>query len=170
MKRFFKSRTLALALVFSLLFMTIRCGFILYPERRGREPGELEKIDPVVLIMDCAWLLVFVIPGIAALAVDAVTGGLYLTDNKKSINLNPGQRLAFRLNGEAPVDAIIEVAIKSQEDGESENLFIKSLERGEEVKNQITFRIPSDIKAGDYDLLLTVNGVANACWNLNIEE
>ncbi len=76
MRKFLKSRALALVLVASLLFMTVQCGFILYPERRGREPGELERIDPVVLIMDCAWLLVFVIPGIAALAVDAVTGTL----------------------------------------------------------------------------------------------
>jgi len=42
MKKLFKTTTLALVLVFSLLFMTIQCGFILYPERRGEMPDRIE--------------------------------------------------------------------------------------------------------------------------------
>jgi len=170
MKRFLKSRTLIFALTASLLFMTIRCGFLLYPERRGRPPQELEKIDPVVLIMDCAWLLVFIVPGLVALLVDTTTGGLYMSGGGKSTNLHPGQKMAFRLNGESPTDAIVEVAIKSRDNGESEDLFMKSLMQGEELKSLVTFNIPSDIKTGDYELLLMVNGVPNASWNFNIKE
>jgi hypothetical protein len=51
------------------------CGYILYPERRGRSGG---RIDVGVAVMDGLWLLVFLIPGIIAFVVDFSTGCIYL--------------------------------------------------------------------------------------------
>jgi len=61
------------------------CGYFLYPERRGQPKGE---IDLPVLIMDCAGLLLFIIPGVAALAVDFSSGAIYLPNKKKGASLD----------------------------------------------------------------------------------
>jgi hypothetical protein len=55
------------------------CGTILYPERRGQKSGQL---DVAVILLDGACLLVFVIPGIIAFAVDFATGAIYLPPGK----------------------------------------------------------------------------------------
>ncbi len=51
------------------------CGTILYPERTGQPPGWL---DPGVVILDGVGLLLFLIPGVIAFAVDFATGAIYL--------------------------------------------------------------------------------------------
>lgn len=51
------------------------CGTILYPERRGQPGG---PIDWKVFALDGIFLLLFVIPGVIAFAVDFTTGAIYL--------------------------------------------------------------------------------------------
>mgnify|MGYP006969362142 CR=1 FL=1 len=51
------------------------CGTILHPERIGQPPG---RIDPGVVALDGVGLLVFLIPGAIAFAVDFYTGAIYL--------------------------------------------------------------------------------------------
>lgn len=50
------------------------CGFILYPNRRGRTGGQ---VDIPVLIIDLLWLLPGLIPGAVCLIVDFTTGCIY---------------------------------------------------------------------------------------------
>jgi hypothetical protein len=70
-----KVRRLAtLALAASCLFDT-SCGTILHPERIGQPPG---RLDPGVVALDGVGLLVFLIPGAIAFAVDFYTGAIYL--------------------------------------------------------------------------------------------
>lgn len=58
-----------------LLSVALGCGTLLYPERRGVEdPG---RIDPVVVLLDGALLLFFLVPGVVAFAVDIATGAIY---------------------------------------------------------------------------------------------
>jgi hypothetical protein len=61
--------------VMAALLMQMACGTILYPERRGQDDGD---IDPAVIIMDGILLLLFIIPGVIAFAVDFSTGAIYL--------------------------------------------------------------------------------------------
>lgn len=56
------------------------CGTLLYPERRGQAGG---RIDPGVAILDGVGLILFVIPGAVAFAVDFITGAIYLPAGKK---------------------------------------------------------------------------------------
>jgi hypothetical protein len=51
------------------------CGTILYPERRGQPAG---RLDVGVVVLDGIGLLVFLVPGIIAFAVDFATGAIYL--------------------------------------------------------------------------------------------
>jgi hypothetical protein len=51
------------------------CGTVLYPERRGQPAG---RLDVGVVVLDGIGLLVFLVPGIIAFAVDFSTGAIYL--------------------------------------------------------------------------------------------
>lgn len=65
----------------SFLLQAIGCGTLLYPERRGQKGG---RIDAGVAVMDAAWLIVFIIPGVVAFIVDYSTGAIYLPGSHHS--------------------------------------------------------------------------------------
>ena len=64
-----------------LIFQLIGCGTIMYPERKGQKGG---KIDAGVAVLDGIGLLLFVIPGIIAFAVDFNNGTIYLPGTSRS--------------------------------------------------------------------------------------
>jgi hypothetical protein len=70
-------RTLATLLILQLL----ACGTLLYPERRGQTSGQY---DADVVLLDAAGLLLFIIPGVIAFAVDILTGAIYLPPGEES--------------------------------------------------------------------------------------
>lgn len=87
----FKKRPLTTLVVLTSLLLQTACGTLLYPERRGQTGG---KIDPGVAILDGLGLLLFVIPGIIAFAVDFSDGTIYLppgktADQARVIHVNP---------------------------------------------------------------------------------
>ena len=55
---------LSLSLAIYVLHSTA-CGVLLYPERQGQKGG---RIDPAIAILDGIGLLLFLIPGLVALA------------------------------------------------------------------------------------------------------
>ena len=58
-----------------LIVQSVSCGSILYPERIGQSHGPL---DPKVVALDTAGLLLFVVPGAIAFAVDFYNGTIYM--------------------------------------------------------------------------------------------
>ena len=64
-----------------LTVQLLGCGTILYPERRGQPAG---KYDTDIVILDGVGLLFFILPGVAAFAVDFSTGAIYLPAGGKS--------------------------------------------------------------------------------------
>jgi hypothetical protein len=64
-----------LACLVGLAFLASSCGTVLYPDRHGRRGG---RVDPVVLLLDGAFLLLFIIPGLVAFAIDFYTGAVYM--------------------------------------------------------------------------------------------
>lgn len=76
------SRFACVTALTTFLLQTTGCGYVLYPERRGQTGGEL---DPAVIVMDSLSLLLFVIPGVIAFAVDITNGTIYLPKGQKSI-------------------------------------------------------------------------------------
>ena len=80
------TRSIAIgALLLSLLFQTA-CGTLLHPERRGQTGG---RIDPGIAILDGLGLLLFVIPGIVAFAVDFSNGTIYLPPDEADADDQP---------------------------------------------------------------------------------
>jgi hypothetical protein len=76
---------------------TLSCGTIIYPERRGQRTG---RIDVGVALLDGVGLLLFVIPGIVAYAIDFSTGAIYLPGTAPRVDSGAGPRVV-RLNPEA---------------------------------------------------------------------
>src|SRR6187549_3204862 len=60
--------------------LAIGCGTILHPERRGQPAGTL---DPGVVLLDGLGLLLFLVPGVIAFAVDFATGAIYLPEGEE---------------------------------------------------------------------------------------
>ena len=69
------------ALAALLIAQLLACGTLLYPERRGQTSG---RYDADVVLLDAAGLLLFIVPGVIAFAVDIMTGAIYLPPGQES--------------------------------------------------------------------------------------
>lgn len=76
-------RVICLLVVAFFLLQTAACGYFIYPERRGQSRG---RIDPAVAIMDGVCLILFVVPGIIAFAVDFSSGTIYLPGGRSALD------------------------------------------------------------------------------------
>jgi hypothetical protein len=158
----FKSRLLAFVLVGALLATTVNCGFILYPDRRGKKGGE---IDPVVLVMDIAWLIVGVVPGVVALVVDFATGCIYKSGD--NLTMDRGGNMTVRLTDPAPKAVTLTVTV-SNDDGAT-TLVSRQVKAGEAI-GDLEISLPWELEAGNYSLNLSVNGHTAASWKLTVQE
>src|SRR5437588_9554106 len=57
-----------------MALLTASCGYLLYPERKGRSGGSL---DTGPFVVDLLWLLPGILPGVICLIVDFTTGCIY---------------------------------------------------------------------------------------------
>jgi hypothetical protein len=87
----FLSVTKIISIIVCTVFFlqVIGCGTIMYPERKGQAKG---KIDTSIAILDGLGLLLFIIPGVIAFAVDFNNGCIYLPPGKSSKNLNEDKK------------------------------------------------------------------------------
>ncbi|MGQ0635113.1 MAG: polyribonucleotide nucleotidyltransferase [Planctomycetaceae bacterium] len=83
---------LCLALAVALATSAISCGTILYPERRGQP--HTGRLDPRVVLLDAAGLLLFIVPGLIAFAVDFGSGAIYLPPEGYCFPTSSAQPLA----------------------------------------------------------------------------
>ena len=78
-------KIVCLGLCIVLMVQLAGCGTLMYPERRGQTQGQ---IDPGVAVLDALGLLLFIIPGLVAFAVDFGTGAIYLQPGQKPKTLS----------------------------------------------------------------------------------
>ena len=71
-----------------LLAFVNGCGYVLYPERKGRTGG---NIDTPILVVDLLWLLPGILPGVIFLIVDFTTGCIYKSGGRASTEPLPGE-------------------------------------------------------------------------------
>src|SRR5690606_38675821 len=95
-------RLAALTLIVTMMVSLSGCGTLFYPERKGQLQGQ---IDPGVAIADGLGLLLFIVPGVIAYAVDFSNNTIYLpSTHDASI-----ERLKFQGNmNEARLPSLIE--------------------------------------------------------------
>lgn len=114
-------RAIACLTLLSFIVSFSGCGYFLYPERRGQTTGD---IDLPVLILDCVGLLFFIIPGVAALAVDFSSGAIYLPNKKKRASLD-----VIRLDKDRVHDRSYLESLISKHTGEDVRLNGRSVKR-----------------------------------------
>ena len=89
------------AILLVLIIQLSGCGTILYPERKGQSVDGA-RIDTQVAILDGLGLLLFIIPGVIAFAVDFTTGAIYLPPgsqaNMQNSNFNTSDRIYSQRN------------------------------------------------------------------------
>jgi hypothetical protein len=99
--------------VFICIIMTIQltgCGTIMYPERKGQKSG---KIDAGVAVLDGVGLLLFLIPGIIAFAIDFSNGTIYLPGTSRA-SLDTGDMKQISFNAKNSSTSKIEKLLKEQ--------------------------------------------------------
>jgi len=87
------SKALSTVVLAAMMLQTVSCGTLLYPERRNANPGNRidpagRRIDPAVAVLDAACLIIFIVPGIIAFAVDFATGAIYLPNGRKNTRVS----------------------------------------------------------------------------------
>jgi hypothetical protein len=86
-------KTLYVLVCAVLIVQLAGCGTLMYPERKGQKSG---KIDTGVAILDGLGLLLFIIPGIIAFAVDFNNGTIYLPGTSRgSLELKSIKQVKF---------------------------------------------------------------------------
>ncbi|UCG80562.1 MAG: hypothetical protein JSV60_11540 [Desulfobacterales bacterium] len=80
------NRPLTFFILIFLIMQTASCGYFIHPERRGQTGA---KIDTQIAILDGLGLLLFIIPGVIAYAVDFSSGAIYLPGGEKSSSITP---------------------------------------------------------------------------------
>ncbi len=81
-----RHRTIILAVISVWIMNFAGCGTILYPERKGQVKG---RIDPGIAVLDGVGLLLFIVPGVIAFAVDFSNGTIYLPERRSSLESDP---------------------------------------------------------------------------------
>lgn len=71
----------SLVILVCMALQIAACGTLLYPERRGQKMGH---IDAGIAVLDGIGLLIGIIPGVIAFAVDFSTGAIYLPGGSRT--------------------------------------------------------------------------------------
>ncbi len=101
-------KLLKVVLSVALLLQSIACGTLLHPERKGQRDG---RIDAGIAVLDALGLLLFIIPGVIAFAVDFSNGTIYLPpESRRSFHAKDLRRVTFDPKQSTPADleAILE--------------------------------------------------------------
>ena len=102
------------------------CGTILHPERKGQVDG---KIDPGIAILDGLGLLLFLVPGVIAFAVDFSNGTIYLpgTGSGKRADADTVEEVKFA--GKLTEDKLDRIWVDTY--GEAKPFAVEDLEQRE---------------------------------------
>ncbi len=103
-------KTLYVLVCAVLIVQLVGCGTMAYPERKGQKSG---RIDAGVAVMDGLCLLLFIIPGIIAFAVDFSNGTIYLPNTSRS-SLDPKDIKQVKFDPKNYDNASIEKIIKQE--------------------------------------------------------
>jgi len=95
--------------LFVYVLSTTACGVILYPERQGQKSG---KIDLAVAALDGIGLLIFIVPGLVAFAVDFHQGTIYLPNSRAAIDAGEADFIEVKVEGPMTVESIEAVLLR----------------------------------------------------------
>lgn len=76
-------RWVSLLVLSGLVMQALGCGTIFWPERKGQPAG---RLDPKVVALDAIGMILFIVPGVIAFALDFNNGTIYLPPDQQSRN------------------------------------------------------------------------------------
>lgn len=85
---------ISVILVTILSLQLCSCGYILHPERRGQQSGQ---IDWAVAGLDSIGILFFILPGVIAFAVDIQSGTIYMPKNTPGLKTSQNNSQKIQL-------------------------------------------------------------------------
>jgi hypothetical protein len=100
-----------LILTVALIFQMAGCGTLMHPERKGQRGGD---IDVGIAILDGLGLLLFIIPGVIAFAVDFSNGTIYLPPGRRSTSYRANDLRRIRFDPARTRTVDIEALISSE--------------------------------------------------------
>lgn len=131
-----KSKLLSFFVIIVFTISSIGCGTILHPERKGQIDG---RIDPSIALLDGIGLLLYLIPGIIAFAVDFNNGTIYLPGTQGSLYDDDGTRVV-KFEGDLDIyklEAILEKEIGRDIDLKKDITLVTQPESIEQAKAKI---------------------------------
>jgi len=138
------TKMLETVICFSLIASLVGCGTLMYPERRGQKAG---RIDVGVAVLDGLGLLLFLIPGVIAFAVDFSNGTIYLPGGaRSSLDRNDVKIVKFdpKHSTAATVEGIIRKETGYSIKLNQANMKISRLESLEDMRKRFTEVLPTD--------------------------
>jgi hypothetical protein len=125
---------LNLAVGAALVAQSLGCGTLMYPDRSGARGGH---VDVGVAVLDGIGLLFFIIPGVAAFAVDFSDGAIYLPDTEPG-SLSMRRVRYDRTGGQAAIEAAILSETGRRVDLDSRHVRIVRLNSTAELSDRFT--------------------------------
>ncbi len=158
--QFFKAFHIFVSVV--LIILLSACGYFMYPERRGQKP--IGRIDPAVATLDALGLLLFVIPGVIAFAVDITNGTLYFPGGRSHSSGSTGTEhmTVIRVNPAELNEKVIQEIVKKHAGvstrADLRNVEIYELNRSENIEAKLIEIEKSGYKVGFHDLFNSIKG------------
>jgi len=112
MKTRWLKNLLLTATMAGMMLQVTSCGTLMHPERKGQKSG---RIDAGIAVLDGLGLLLFIIPGVIAFAVDFSNGTIYLPPGGVSLQNMPNDLAdmeAIRVDKQALTKANIELLVR----------------------------------------------------------
>lgn len=159
--RVWRNRLLTAVVIGLVLVSSSGCGTLLYPARMDAKPST--RLDTRVVILDCLWLVVGIIPGAVALAVDFITGAAYFSEDE--VELSAGDEVSVNIYGKAPADAEVALRIVNADGSDLTRPDRANVVAGEEL-DSLFLRVPDGIDASGVRLVLAVDGREQVWWTV----
>ncbi len=114
MRQGWLKKTVVPVVLVSISLQLLSCGTLFHPERKGQTGG---RIDPGIAILDGLGLLLFLLPGVIAFAVDFSNGTIYLPGSRRaSLDEQSGEQqlIAITLEDQELSERNIELALREE--------------------------------------------------------
>lgn len=105
------AKPLKLLISAALIFQLAGCGTILHPERKGQKGGD---IDVGIAILDGLGLLLFLVPGVIAFAVDFSNGTIYLPPGRRNASYRANDLRRIHFDSARASTADIELLVEKE--------------------------------------------------------
>ena len=134
-------RVVGVLVVAVLVFQLLACGYFMYPERRGQKP--VGRIDPAIAVLDALGLLLFIIPGVIAFAVDITNGTLYFPAGRQhsSVSKETNRIIRMQVNPNELNETIIREMVEKQAGvslgADLKNVEICELDRSDNIEARL---------------------------------